>query len=358
LYDEIIPIRKDVWKATNRACSMLEYNDYSIKNNIWNIFFIDYMKNNRPTDGAELLISDRDLSGIFGIYDKKNIEIDNCKVRLFFSNKLKTFVLHDVYETEIKDNKYIIGQLMYHLEVNYPTICFKDISNGLYKCPISWKRFSGNTYGICKNNEKPVIKEWMIDNNISYYPIHILSELRVLYVWLILLFRYMKKRETYNRGEYKKITYIFSDIEYEKLKRYAKDENIIEYILDGYLKFIGIKWKHKYLLNEINIDGNVKDIYPLVPNIDDYTVYKRSKWINKRVINWNICKKIEKIMMNVYINKNIENSELINKDDILIQIDIGLNKEGRLVNIIYVEENDEMMKWKKMLDNFLNMWVK
>jgi hypothetical protein len=62
--------------------------------------------------------------------------------------------------------------------------------------------------------------------------------------------------------------------------------------------------------------------------------------------------------VNIFIEDDIENSELKKREDILIQIDIGLNKDGRLVNIVYMEESDDMMKWKKMLDNFLNMWVK
>jgi hypothetical protein len=60
----------------------------------------------------------------------------------------------------------------------------------------------------------------------------------------------------------------------------------------------------------------------------------------------------------VYVIGDIDSSELMKRDDILIQIDIGLNKEGRLVNIVYMEESEEMMKWKQVLDNFLNMWVK
>ena len=155
LYDELIPIRKTVWKETNKACCLLANNqlehNYSITNNIWNIFFIDYMMKNRPNEG-ELLIMENDMSGIFGIYDKKHIEVNKCKVRLFFSSKLKTFVLHDVFESEMDNNKYIVGQLMNHLKVDYPNISFKDVSNGIYKCPISWRKFSENTFGICSYN--------------------------------------------------------------------------------------------------------------------------------------------------------------------------------------------------------------
>lgn len=363
LYDELIPIRKSVWRETNKACYLLAneissmISNYSITNNIWNIFFIDYMMNNRPSDG-ELLIMENDISGIFGIYDKKHITIDKCKCRLFFSSKLKTFVLYDVFESEMDNNKYIVGQLMSHLKVDYPNISFKDVSNGVYKCPISWRKFSGNTFGICKNSERPIIKPWLINNEMDYYPIHILSELKVLYVWLILLFKYMNGGKKSKRDDYKKITYIFSDIEYEKLKKYAKDENIIEYILDGYLKFVGIKWQKEYILYEVNVDNNKRYVYPLVPTIDDYDVYKKSKWMNNWVKRWKLCNKIDKILVNIFIEDDIENSELKKREDILIQIDIGLNKDGRLVNIVYMEESDDMMKWKKMLDNFLNMWVK
>jgi hypothetical protein len=314
--------------------------------------------NNRPINNGDLLVMDGDISGVFGIYDKRHSNIDNCKVRLFFSNKLKTFVLYDIFETEMDNNKYIVGQLLSHLNVNYPNICFKDVSNGTYKCPISWRKFTENTYGICKNSDKPILKQWLIDNEINYYPIHILSELKILYVWLILLFKYLKRDKVNKKCDYKKITYVFSDIEYSKLKKYAKDENIIEYILDGYLKFMGIKWQKDYLLYEINIDGHKRDIYPLVPNIDDYSVYKKSKWINSWIKKWKLCNKIEKILVNVYVIGDIDSSELMKRDDILIQIDIGLNKEGRLVNIVYMEESEEMMKWKQVLDNFLNMWVK
>jgi hypothetical protein len=358
MYDQLLPIKKTLWKKTNEACNLLEYYPYKICNSIWNIFFIDYMKNYNSIDDGIPLIMNGDISGIFGIYDKNNTKVENCKSRLFFSNKLKTFVLHDIYENEVDNNKYIIGQLMSHLSVDYPNMKIKDISGSMYKCPISWRKFAGNTYGICRNNEPTIIKKWSIVNNNSYYPIHILSELKVLYIWLIIMFKYLNVETVRKRGDYKKITYIFSDIEYNKLKKYAKNENIIEYILDGYLKFVGIKWSKKYLLYEINVDGKLQDIYPLVPNVNNYDIYKKSKWINNWVKKWNINKKIDKILININIDNNIDKSELQERKDILMQIDIGINKVGKLVNIIYLEETEEMLKWKRLLDNFLNIWVK
>jgi hypothetical protein len=357
LYGDLLEIKKEIWKNTNKACSLLEYYPYKLSNNIWNIFFIEYMNNNRECNGDINLVREKDISGVFGIYDKKNVNISNSINRLFFSNKLKTFVLHDIFESDIENNKYIVGQLMSHLLLKNQNISFKDISNIEYKCPVSWRKFGGNTYGICRNMERMIIKSWNFEEK-SYYPIHLLSELKVLYVWLILLLRYMKKKNKEKKGDYKKITYLFSDIEYGKLKKYATDNNIIEYIIEGYLKFIGLKWNKKDLLFEIDIDGKIDEIYPLVESVDDYNIYKKSRWINNSVKNWNVCKNMDKIVINVCIKSDIEKSELMRRDDIFMQIDIGLDKNGKLINVIYMLNNSDLLKWKRILDNFLNMWVK
>jgi hypothetical protein len=66
---------------------------------------------------------------------------------------------------------------------------------------------------------------------------------------------------------------------------------------------------------------------------------------------------IGKIVINMR-SDNIEDSKIIERDDIRIQIDIGINKEGELENIIYMESSIEMMRWKELLDRFLNIWVK
>jgi hypothetical protein len=358
LYDELIEIKKEIWKETNKACKLLPYNPYKLSNSIWNIFFIEYINEYKSSDNDILLIMNGDISGVFGIYDKKNIIIKNCINRLFFSNKLKTFVLYDVFETEIENDKYVVGQLMSHLNVNYPYISFINIDNNKYKCPISWRKFSNNTYGISRNLEKGIVKPWKIEMVNSYLPIHILSELKILYIWLLLIFKYRNRKKVNKKSEYKKITYQFSDIEYGKLKKYAMDENIIEYLIMGYLKFMGIECRTNEILFEVTIDDNMKDIYPLISSIEDYNIYKKSKLINRWVKKWNICNKIDKILLNVYIDKEISNSELSKRDDILIQIDIGIDKKGRLINIIYIENSENMLRWKNTIDNFLNMWVK
>jgi len=95
--------------------------------------------------------------------------------------------------------------------------------------------------------------------------------------------------------------------------------------------------------------------------IDDYNIYKKSLWMNnmwKNIIyGGSIYNNIGKIVINI-MSDNIQNSKIIERDDIRIQIDIGINNEDELENIIYMESSIEMMRWKELLDRFLNIWVK
>ena len=362
-----IEIPKSIWHSTNRSCLSLKEFEYDIGNTIWNIFFIEYMNKYVNKEGYISLISSEDISGIFGIYYKNSLSINNSEYRLFFSDKLKTFVLHDVIDTIIDNNNYIVGQLTNNLVVNYPYITFNDISGYRYKCPTTWKRLSGNTYGIGKNTNiinsnkiDYVDKPWKIIDNTNYYPIHLLSEIKIMIVWIIIILRNIGNNKYRRDGIMKKVSYKFSKDEYNTLKQYAGQMNITEYILDGYIRFIGLGWS-KNLLLEIYKDGKCDKIYPLVSMIGDYNIYKKSKWMNnmwKNIIyGGSIYDNIGKIVINMR-SDNIEDSKIIERDDIRIQIDIGINKEGELENIIYMESSIEMMRWKELLDRFLNIWVK
>jgi hypothetical protein len=84
-----IEIPKSIWHSTNRSCLSLKEFEYEIGNTIWNIFFIEYMNKFKNKLGATNLIATDDISGIFGIYYKNSLSVNNSEYRLFFSHNLK-----------------------------------------------------------------------------------------------------------------------------------------------------------------------------------------------------------------------------------------------------------------------------
>jgi hypothetical protein len=66
---------------------------------------------------------------------------------------------------------------------------------------------------------------------------------------------------------------------------------------------------------------------------------------------------MNKIRINVYINKKMKEMISIDQNKDLLEIDIGLDDNKNMIHVIYMRNMIEMLKWKKLLDIFLNQWT-
>jgi hypothetical protein len=351
---------KQLWNLTNEKCKeVLPKFSCKLTNNIYNIFLIDYILNTDLSTNSLNLISTSDISGIFGIYSDTTTNVYNCIYRLFYSNKLNTFILYDVLETNIDGLNYIVGQLISHIKIDENKNVI--LGGNRYMCPTSWKCLSGNSYGIARINIKQ--KKWMINNLIKYYPLHIISEIKAIYCWITLLWNTILNDNQYDNNKFKRVKYVFNNKEYYNLQKYSGSSYIIDYIIKGYLLFIGLQL-NKYKLVEIYVDNKCINMYPLVPFIKDYNFYDKSNWMNKygmKILKLDYMRGIydnmSKIRFNIYINNSIKDEISVDTNKDLLEIDIALDEDKNLINVVYMRNNMDMLKWKKLLDGFLNQWV-
>jgi hypothetical protein len=362
---QLTKLEKTLWRDTNiKILELLPKYTSNISNNIYNIYFIDYLLNNGLSNEGLNLFSSIDSSGIFGIYSEKSVYVNESIYKLYFSNKLRTFVLYDINENNLDGLNYIVGQLMPYIKIDDKNKII--LGNRKYECPNTWKHLTGNTYGIARvsvlqNNEKDIVQV----SKTEYYPIHILSELKALYAWMSILWNTLLSENKYERYKFKKLKYEFNNREYENIIKYAGDQSIIDYIIRGYIKFIAIQW-NRYKLVEVNINGKMENLYPLVPRINNYRFYEKSNWMNyygMKLISMDYLKGLYDNISKIKINVIIEQKEYLKEDISLdvcrdfMEIDIVLNKDNTMSHILYVRNTKEMKKWKKLLDIFLNEWT-
>jgi hypothetical protein len=358
--NQLIEIPRVVWRETNKTNSELPQYDYKLTDCIWNIFFIEYFLKYENLGETPLVSSNSDEC-IFNIYNK-NIINNSAKHTLFFSNKLRTFLLHDVNNTSIGGGEHIIGQLAPHLKYENTFIEYKSFKQLRFECPPSWKKLSGNTFCLSMssdNTEDKMIKEKKKE---SYYPIHIITELKTLIAWIILIWNAYNRDIDNKEFEFKKTAYVFTDDEHEILKKYAGDDDMITYIVDGLYKFLIIHWNDNILFDIYN-DGEPWKMFPLISYMNNKDIYDKSRWFNnyfkkyllKRASFYN---NFTKIRMNIHSSPLIKNELQINKKTDIMQIDIGYDENKKLSIIVYMKQCDEMKRWKLLFDTFLNVWVK
>ena len=337
---QLSKLEKTLWYDTNiKILELLPKYSANITNNIYNIYFIDYIINNGISNEGLNLFSSIDSSGIFGVYNEQIVYINESLYKLYFSNKLNTFVLYDINENNLNGLNYVVGQLM-------PYIKFDDknkiiVGYRKYECPNTWKHLTGNTYGIARISVLHNDKKQLIIRK-EYYPIHILSELKALYAWMNILWNTLLKEHNYKRYKFKKLKYDFNTLEYENLIKYSGEQSIIDYIIRGYIKFIAIEW-NRYKLVEVYIDDKLENMYPLVPRISNYGFYEKSNWMNyygMKLINIDylrgLYENISKIRINVYINKKSNNEISIDvcRDFMEISIIINNNKKNLVISLL------------------------
>lgn len=355
--NQFIEIPLVVWRETNRANSELPQYDYKLTDSIWNIFFINYIKK-YDNSGNTPLVSSNDEECIFYIYNKDKHNTD-AKHTLFFSNKLRTFVLHDVNNTNINGSDHIIGQLAPHLKYENSFIEYKSFKQLRFECPSSWKKLSGNTFCLSIKPETVEVKEKKKE---SYYPIHIITELKTLIAWIVLMWNVYNRDIDNKEYEFKKTAYVFTDNEHETLKKYSGSDDMITYIVDGLYKFLIIHWNDNILFDIYN-DGEAWKMIPLVSYMNNKDIYDKSRWFNNYFKKYLIKRpsfynNFTKIRMNIHNSPLVKTELQINKKTDIIQIDVGYDENKKLSIIVYMKQCEEMKRWKLLFDTFLNVWVK
>jgi len=358
--NQLIEIPQVVWRETNKANSELPKYDYKLTDCIWNIFFIEYILKYNSSEEIPLVSSDSNKC-IFHIYNK-NIDNKDAKHTLLFSNKLRTFLLHDVTNSNINGSDHILGQLAPHLKYENSFIEYKSFKQLRFECPSSWKKLTGNTFCLSIKSENSETKEPIEKKQESYYPIHIITELKTLIAWIVLMWNVYNRDVTNKEYEFKKSVYVFTDDEHEILKKYAGSDEMKTYIADGLYKFLIIHWNDNILF-DIYKDGESKRMLPLVSYMNNKDIYDKSRWFNDYFKKYLLKRpdyysNFTKIRMNIHDSPILKTELQINRKTDIIQIDIGYDENNKLCIIVYMKQCEEMKRWKLLFDTFLNVWVK